>query len=73
MVEKDVFNRFWAFVNLEKAYDTIDRHGMLQMTIVYGIGGKFMKAVHSFYVDSWACPGGWEIMIEMFPVNVGLR
>ena len=25
---KDVF---WAFIDLEKAYDTIDRHGMWQM------------------------------------------
>ena len=29
---------FWAFMNLEKAYDTIDRHGMWQMPRVYGVG-----------------------------------
>ena len=43
---KDVF---WAFMNLEKAYDTIVRHGMWQMLRAYGVGGK---AVQSFYVDS---------------------
>ena len=32
---KDVF---WAFMDLEKAYDTIDRHGMWQMLRVYGVG-----------------------------------
>ena len=62
---KDVF---WAFMDLEKAYYTIDRHGMWQMIRVYGIGGKLMKAVQSFYVDSRACD-----VSEWFPVNVGLR
>ena len=31
---------FWAFMDLEKAYDTIDRHGMWQMLRVYVGGGK---------------------------------
>ena len=31
---KDVF---WAFMDLEKAYDTIDQHGMWQMLRVYGL------------------------------------
>ena len=49
---KDVF---WAYTDLEKAYDTIDRHGMWQMLRVYGVGGKLMKEVHSFYIDIRAC------------------
>ena len=49
---KDVF---WAFMDLEKAYDTIDRNGMWQMLRMYGVGGKLLKAVKSFYVDSRAC------------------
>ena len=32
---KDVF---WAFMDFERAYDTIDRHGMWQMQRVYGVG-----------------------------------
>ena len=32
---KDVF---WAFMDLEKAYDTVDRYGMWQMPRVYGVG-----------------------------------
>ena len=44
---------FWAFMDLE-AYDTIDRHGMWQMLKVYGVGGKLLKAVQCFYVDSRA-------------------
>ena len=49
---KDVF---WAFMALEKASDTIDRHGMWQMLRVYGVGRKLLKAEQSFYVDSRAC------------------
>ena len=43
---------FWSFMDLEKAYDTIDRHGMWQMLRVYRVGGNLLKAVQSFYVDS---------------------
>ena len=42
---KDVF---WAFMDLEKAYDTIDQHGMWQMLRVYGVGGEVLKAVQVF-------------------------
>ena len=49
---KDVF---WAFMDLKNEYDTIDRHGMWQMLRLYGVGGKFLKAVQSFYVDGRAC------------------
>ena len=41
-------------MNLEKAYDTIDRHGMWQMLRVDGVGRKLLKSVQSFYVDSRA-------------------
>ena len=50
-------NVFWAFMDLEKAYDIIDRHGMWQMLRVYGVGGKLLKAVQSIYVDNMAYVG----------------
>ena len=65
---KDVF---WAYMNFEKAYDTIDRHGMLQMLRVYGVGGKLLKAVQSFNVGSRACVRVGNDVSEWFPVNVG--
>ena len=65
---KDVF---WAFMDLEKAYDTIDRHGMWQMQRVYEVGGKLLKAVQSFNVDSRACvrvgnyvSNGFRLMLD---------
>ena len=42
-------------MDFEKAYNTIDRHGMCQMLRVYETGGKLLKAVQSFNIDSRAC------------------
>ena len=67
---KDVF---WAFMDLEKAYDTVDRQGMSQILRVYGVGGKLLKAVQSFYVDSRACVRVGNDVSRWFLVNVGLR
>ena len=64
---------FWAFKDVENAYDTINRHGMWQMLRVYRVGGKLLKAVQSFYVDSRACVRVINDVSEWFPVNVGLR
>ena len=53
--EKYRANGKGAFMDLEKAYDTINRHGMLQILRVYGVRVKLLKAVQSFSVDSRAC------------------
>ena len=58
---------------LEKAYDTIDRHGMWQMLIrVYAVGRLF-RAVKSFYFDDRACVRVRTDVSQSFPVNVELR
>ena len=46
---------------------------MWQMQRVYGVGGKLLKAVQSFYVDSRACVRVGMDVSEWFPVNIGLR
>ena len=48
---KDVF---WPFVDLQNAFDTIDRHGIWEMLRVNLVGGKLLKPVQNFYVDSMA-------------------
>ena len=40
---------------------------------VYGVGGKLLKAVHSFYADSGVCVWVGNDVSAWFPVNVGLR
>ena len=57
-------------MDLEKAYDTIDRYGMRQMLRVYRVGRKLLKAVQSFYIDSRACVRVENDVKEWFLVNV---
>ena len=57
---------------MEQAYETIDRHGMWQMLTVYGVRGKLLKAVQSFYIESSAYVRVGNDVSEWFPVNVGL-
>ena len=61
---------FWAFMDLEKAYDTVDRHGIWQMLRVYGVGRKLLKVVQSFYVDNRACVRVGNDVSEWFPVKL---
>ncbi len=42
---KDVY---WAFMDLEKVYDRVDRDAMWQVLRLYGVVGKLWKAVKSF-------------------------
>ncbi len=56
--EKDVY---WAFMDLEKAYDRVDRDAMWQVLQLYGVGGKLWKAVKNFYVESRPCVRVGEI------------
>ena len=43
------------------------------MLRVYGVRGKLLKAVQSFYVHNKACVQVGMDVSEWFPVNVGLR
>ena len=67
---KDVF---WAFMDLEQAYDRIDRHVMYQMLRVYGDERKLLKSVQSYYVDNRECVRVGMYMSQWFPINVGFR
>ena len=58
---------------MEKIYDTIHRHGMWQMLRVYGVAGKLLKALQSFYVDSRVCIWEGNDASELILVNDGLR
>ena len=57
--KKDVF---WAFIDLEMAYDTIDRHCMWQMLRGNGVGGKLLKAMQNFYIDILGRVPEWEMI-----------
>ena len=64
---KDVF---WVIMDLEKAFDTIDRHDMSQMLSVYRVELKLLNAcVKNFYVDSMTCVRVKMDVSEWCPVN----
>ena len=44
----------WTFMDLEKAYDRVDRDALWQVLRLYGVGGNLLKAVQSLYEDSRA-------------------
>ena len=67
---KDVY---FAFLDLEKAYDRVDRDAMWNVLRLYGVGGKLLKAVKSLYTDSRACVRVGDGTSDWFPVRVGLR
>ena len=49
---KDVY---FAFLDLEKAYDRVDRDAMWSVLRLYGIDVRLLQGVKSLYVDSKAC------------------
>ena len=61
------------FMHLEKAYDTFNRLSMWQMLRVCWVGGKWLKIVKGFYVDSRACVLMGMDVSEWFLLKVGLR
>ncbi len=63
---------FWAFMDLEKAYDRVDREALWSVLQMYGIGGRLMRAVKSFYEGSRACVGVGRGERDCSEVNVGL-
>ena len=67
---KDVF---CVFMDLEKAYDMIDRQGIWQMLRMYGVGGKLLKAVQSFCKENTTCVWVGNDVSDWFLVDGLLR
>ena len=64
---------FLGLYGPREAYDRVDRDTLWQVMQLYGAGGKLLKAVQSFYVDSRACVRIGNDVSEWFSVNVGVR
>ncbi len=44
-----------AFMDLEKAYDRVDREALWRMLKIYGVGGQLLKGIQAFYREANAC------------------
>ena len=64
---------FVAFMDLEKAYDKVERDGMWQVMRINGVGGRVLRGIKSFYDDGRACVRVGGEVSESFEVKMGLR
>lgn len=62
-----------AFLDLEKAYDRVQRESLWEVLKIYGIGGKLLNAIKSFYKCSESCVRVCREESKWFEVKVGLR
>ncbi len=44
-----------AFMDLEKAYDRVDREALWSVLRIYGVGGQLLKGIQAFYKEANAC------------------
>ena len=44
-----------GFMDLEKAYNRVNREALWQVLRMYDVGGKLLNGINSMYVNSLAC------------------
>ena len=62
-----------GFMELEKAYNRVNREALWQVLRMYDVGGKLLNGIKSIYVNSLACvrvKGGER---ECFNINSDVR
>ncbi len=62
-----------AFMDLEKAYDGVDREVLWSVLKICGVGGQLLKGTQTSYTEANSCVRvGWEFS-ESFVVEMGVR
>ena len=69
-VNKVVFS---AFIDLEKAYDKVNREKLWEVLYEYGVPSILIKAIRSFYIGSEACVRVNGTCSTYFDISLGLR
>ncbi len=62
-----------AFMDLEKAYDRVDREALWSVLKIYCVGGQLLKGIQTFYREANACVRVGGKYSESFVVEVGVR
>ncbi len=60
-------------MDLEKAYDRVDWLALTKVLKIYGVAGKLLSAIKSFYEKASACVKTSAETGEHFEIKVGLR
>ena len=71
-IEKDK-KTYMAFVDLDKAYDSVSREKLWKVLDEYGVKGKLLRAVQALYVDGRARVKVGRMESELFGVCRGVR
>ncbi len=62
-----------TFMDLEKAYDRVDREALWSVLRIYGVGGQLLKGIQAFYKEANACVRVGGKFSESFAVEVEVR
>ncbi len=60
-------------MDLEKAYDRVDREALWSVLKIYGVGGQLLKGIQAFYRETNTCVMVGGKYSESFAVEVGVR
>ncbi len=62
-----------AFMDIEKAYDRVDRDALWSVLNIYGVGGQLLKGIQAFYREANACVRVGGKNSESFAVEVEVK
>ena len=62
-----------GFIDLEKAFDMVNREALWQMLRMYDVGNKPLSGIKTTYVESSACVRAKRDESEQFRVDSGVR
>ena len=64
---------YLGFMDLEKAYDRVNREALWQVLRMYGVSGKLLNGIKSMYDGSKACVRVNGSLSEWFDIDSGVR
>ncbi len=50
-----------AFMDLEMAYDRVDREALWSVLEIYSVGGQLLKGIQAYYREANTCVSGREV------------
>ncbi len=62
-----------AFMDLEKAYDRVNREALWSVLRIYDVGGQLLQGIQAFYKEANACVRVGGEFSDSFAVEVGVR